>query len=118
MLLATMMLRCSQSSPGMIATLGGSSSVRYQKLSHRIDNNISSVANAELTSAAHTITHTTFFTQTCFLLGVRHLDDPAFGHSCYCGSFHILVRQIFFIFFFMFNNTDQVVLLKVTGRCA
>lgn len=32
-----------------------------------------------------------FFTLTCFLLGVRHPDDPAFGNSCYCGSFHFLV---------------------------
>lgn len=39
---------------------------------------------------------TLFFTQTCFFLGVRRLDDPAFGHSCYCGSFHILVRPAFF----------------------
>ncbi len=46
-LLATMMLRCSQSSPGMIATSEGCSSVRYQKLYHHIDYNISSAVNAD-----------------------------------------------------------------------
>lgn len=31
------------------------------------------------------------FTSLLVFLGVHHLDDPAFGHSCYCGSFYILV---------------------------
>lgn len=53
-----------------------------------------------------------FLSQTS--IGVRHLDDPAFGHSGYCGTFHILVSLFALI---SYCNSDQlhwiVCLLKI-----
>ncbi|TKS77606.1 Protein lifeguard 2 [Collichthys lucidus] len=48
--------------------------------------------------------------------GVRHFDDPAFGYSRYCGSFHILTQcdGIFLVLNSFYNTKSVVMCLGIT----